>query len=464
MLKRKAFILFLGALCVLPLYAQAMAASAVVHPGLRYLQTGIYQEHLMSEREYLDLWKTWEPALRTAYEQASPEERKSMYNRRYGLFEMPGMVSEYPLALTKGEGGRLHFNCFLCHAGKIRGEVVLGAPNNQLDLATLWEDMATIKMWNMHLPASKRPFDLGFLHIKMPAGFTRGTTNSFVMSAKHLALRNPNLDRAPLKFIRPQPMGKLINHDIDVPPWWLMREKQRLYADGFVEKNARSFMQFMMGPRFAGNTIREALPKFEQVLAWTETLQAPVYLGHIDRTIVERGKSLFAGFCASCHGNTQDGKAFPNLVVPIESVGTDPLRLIGLTPEFRAYYKESWLGDFGKLDVTVAPRGYIAQPLTGIWASAPYFHNGSVPTLYHVLNPEKRPNVWRVTDYDAYDDERVGLQVEEFRAVPEAVTDIVERRNYIDAKIPSKDNAGHTYGQDLSGDDKRALLEYLKTL
>ena len=39
--------------------------------------------------------------------------------------------------------------------------------------------------------------------------------------------------------------------------------------------------------------------------------------------------------------------------------------------------------------------GYVTPPLHGVWASAPYFHNGSVPTVWDVLKPADRPKVWR---------------------------------------------------------------------
>ena len=39
--------------------------------------------------------------------------------------------------------------------------------------------------------------------------------------------------------------------------------------------------------------------------------------------------------------------------------------------------------------------GYLAQPLYGVWASAPYFHNGSVPNVWEVLKPQDRYPIWR---------------------------------------------------------------------
>jgi hypothetical protein len=109
------------------------------------------------------------------------------------------------------------------------------------------------------------------------------------------------------------------------------------------------------------------------------------------------------------------------------------------------------------------PGGYVAPPLDGIWASGPYFHNGSVPTLWHVLHPEERPRVWKRTE-DGYDHHRVGLEIEEFDAVPDAMRHPAHRRRYFDTSLTGKNAAGHEFPSVLTEEEKRAVLEYLKTL
>ena len=72
------------------------------------------------------------------------------------------------------------------------------------------------------------------------------------------------------------------------------------------------------------------------------------------------------------------------------------------------WYKSSWYAREGKSWLQVV-EGYYAPPLDGIWATAPFFHNGSVPTLDGVIDPEKHPAVW-TSDMtaDDYDLKRVG--------------------------------------------------------
>ena len=106
---------------------------------------------------------------------------------------------------------------------------------------------------------------------------------------------------------------------------------------------------------------------------------------------------------------------------------------------------------------------YVAPPLDGIWASAPYLHNGSVPTLWHLMHPARRPTVWRRTPA-GYDETRVGLEVEELENLPSGKVPPARRRTYFDTRKPGKSAAGHDFPDALTEDEKAAVLEYLKTL
>jgi len=118
---------------------------------------------------------------------------------------------------------------------------------------------------------------------------------------------------------------------------------------------------------------------------------------------------------------------------------------------------------YGKDPVILDPKGYVAPPLNGIWASAPYFHNGTVPTLWHVQHPEKRPVVWKRTA-EGYDRNRVGLEVSELDKLPKEVTLGSERRTYFNTRRRGKSAAGHRFPDVLNEAEKRAVLEYLKGL
>lgn len=98
---------------------------------------------------------------------------------------------------------------------------------------------------------------------------------------------------------------------------------------------------------------------------------------------------------------------------------------------------------------------YKARPLDGIWATAPYLHNGSVPNLYQLLLPAKdRVKTFYVGTRD-FDPLNVGFS-----------TDNRPGASVFDTSLPGNSNAGHdAYGTDKMTDEQRwQLVEYLKTL
>lgn len=100
---------------------------------------------------------------------------------------------------------------------------------------------------------------------------------------------------------------------------------------------------------------------------------------------------------------------------------------------------------------------YEARVMQGIWAAAPYLHNGSVPTLAELLKPAaERVKQFKIGP--AYDNVNIGLAVEQTQ---------------FDATITTTDcgdlnsgnsHCGHEFGTQLPDAEKKALLEYLKTL
>ncbi|MEZ5351992.1 MAG: hypothetical protein R2762_05095 [Bryobacteraceae bacterium] len=103
---------------------------------------------------------------------------------------------------------------------------------------------------------------------------------------------------------------------------------------------------------------------------------------------------------------------------------------------------------------------YKARPLNGIWATAPYLHNGSVPSLVHLLGVEPRPEKFCVGDRK-YDIARVGYE--------SYVSDAAQGKcppgtSRVDTLKKGSSRNGHVYGNDLPVGDKKNLIEYLKSL
>ena len=181
-----------------------------------------------------------------------------------------------------------------------------------------------------------------------------------------------------------------------------------------------------------------------------------------DATLVDRGKTVFhTAQCDSCHhpddisqdgvvtlDNAADGKdrlpgVDPNF--PRGSIHVDPYQFYmafgdpsqadsgagGLDPQTVTIIK---FGYIHKLNVGTTD-GYVAPNLHGLWASAPYLNNGSVPTLQDLLNPaSQRPAQFVVQGFS------------------------------FDTTQDGNGNMGHEFGTDLSGDDKTALIAYLNSL
>ncbi|MBT8234197.1 MAG: hypothetical protein HKO66_16580 [Saprospiraceae bacterium] len=99
---------------------------------------------------------------------------------------------------------------------------------------------------------------------------------------------------------------------------------------------------------------------------------------------------------------------------------------------------------------------YKARPLNGIWATAPYLHNGSVPNLWQLLQkPKDRVKKFWVGSYE-FDPENVGFDTSSGKSRFKVMNN--------GAIMKGNSNLGHGYGTDLSDDDKWALIEYMKTL
>lgn len=134
----------------------------------------------------------------------------------------------------------------------------------------------------------------------------------------------------------------------------------------------------------------------------------------------------------------------------------DPRQIEELRGAFRAIKGAS--SDPAKAASAAAPvNAYEARVLQGIWAAAPYLHNGSVPTLAELLKPADQ----RVSEFKIgpnYDIQNVGLAVEQTKFNYVLKTTDCSKLN------SGNSRCGHEFGTSLPADEKKALLEYLKTL
>jgi hypothetical protein len=156
--------------------------------------------------------------------------------------------------------------------------------------------------------------------------------------------------------------------------------------------------------------------------------------------------------------------------VAIQDVGTDTDRLDALSDDFQSAINRSPLNDVLRLNPTYR-KGYFAPRLEGIWARFPYLHNASIPSLAALLTtPDQRPRVFDLHDAGEayrYDQQTAGLTVPTSGSPAEQRLSRRARdgaRDVYDVTRMGQSNRGHAFGTALDAEQKRALIEYLKTL
>lgn len=195
------------------------------------------------------------------------------------------------------------------------------------------------------------------------------------------------------------------------------------------------------------------------ILAYINSLQAPKYPKAINEALAEKGKVIFNSNCSECHGTYGKDGQYPNLVIPQSIIQTDSLLQLSnySQPQFIEWFNKSWFSTGDHPAKLVPFRGYIAPPLDGVWVTAPYLHNGSVPTLEAVLNSPIRPTYWsRNFTVPEYNYENPGWKY--------AVHDKADDRSIYNTKLPGYGNYGHYFGDNLTAGERKAVIEYLKTL
>jgi mono/diheme cytochrome c family protein len=402
---------------------------------------------------YKNAWRQWDSGGRE-----SPQPYDAAFREHYGLHPAAYANANYPMGLREAKGllsRGIATDCLLCHGGSIAGQSYVGLGNASVDIQALFEELAAADGRSPKLPFT-------FSNV-------RGTSEAGAMGAFLLGLRDPDLS------MRTSRLELGLRDDLceDVPAWWLLKKKKTMYyTGGGNARSVRSLMQFMLSPLTLPSTFEREEPTFRDIQAYILTLQPPSYPFPIDRALAQQGEKLFTQTCARCHGTYGEKWTYPNKIVPLDEIGTDPSRYYGISPAFAAHYNRSWfthenagwLADDYKARATA---GYQAPPLDGIWATAPYFHNGSAPTVYHVLNSKARPRRFTRsyrTDADAYDPNRLGWKVQVLEQPADARWPAYLRRKVYDTTLPGRSNGGHTFGDDLTEAERMAVIEYLKTL
>jgi hypothetical protein len=191
-------------------------------------------------------------------------------------------------------------------------------------------------------------------------------------------------------------------------------------------------------------------------------LGPPPYPFEKSADAIQKGKLAYEARCSKCHGSYSDVdrklERLTDCMKKPAPIDTDPMRAQAIDPLFvdrlNAFGASAGIWDTRSFRST---QGYSCPPLDGIWARAPYLHNGSVPTLWHLLGPvAERPKRF-LRGNPAYDPEAGGFvwSGPSTRQLFEYVTD-----------LPGNSNLGHDGTDQLVEDEteRRHLIAYLQTL
>ena len=409
----------------------------------------------------------------------------------YDLFQtaaqlVPSLQGE-PLPWRDGEAASLPYNfnlitsvggtqlvtanCLTCHAGYLDGELVIGLGDHTAN----YTDAVALANF---LPDLDPETDAGAELAKFKARtlalapfietFTIGTNPADIVAVVLAAHRDPDTlawSDEPHYPLDP-PMIP-----VDTPPWWRVAKKAGHFHTGMSRGDHRGSMMFASSLCVDDVATAEQMADyFADIRAYLGSIEPPRWPWAVDELLAAEGEALFECNCAGCHGSYADDPAdesYPNLLLPLDVVGTDDAVALATNDVGSSvdWFNASWYGQFTTLSPDDPFPGYAAPPLDGIWATAPFLHNGSVPSLELVLDSSARPTYWKRASYDSsdYDQTELGWHYEVLDHGQADATD-TERPHIYDTTIFAHGNGGHTFGDHLSDVERAALLEYLKTI
>jgi hypothetical protein len=354
-------------------------------------------------------------------------------------------------------------NCLQCHAQIFDNKLIIGLGNTTIDF-TGGEKLnprnaATAESFLQKADPKKYEAAEPFLKVVKAISAQLYTKVRGVNAADRLAaLLAAHRDPQTFRWNEKQQMD--VPEQIipsDVPAWWLLKKKHAMFYNGFGRGD---FGKFLMASNLltVNDTAesREVDSHFNDVLAYLNSILPPKYPNPINKRLAKEGGIIFIRNCSKCHGNTD---AYPNLLIPEETIKTDSFLFKSnyQNMQFVEWFNNSWFATSEHPAKLEPFNGYIAPPLDGIWITAPYFHNGSVPTLEAVLNSKLRPKYWsRDFDNPEYDYEKLGWKY--------AVHDVSSGTTIYNTDLPGYGNYGHYFGDNLTDKERKAVIEYLKTL
>ena len=517
--------------------------------------------------QYNSLWMRWGLLMRPAdFDQLVAERYGTPLSAHRNPYPLPGEdpnltnggSGQLPMALTQTHNadgswtGNIGITCSICHSGQV------GTAADGPGLGPLFGNngLADVNLLLSEFGGSNN----GFTVISLNRARGSGNITNFQLFGM-LTLFDFQTT-VPAMVLNPELWIAGTTGSEDPPNWWnLGHRPTKFYDAGMSSDSTRIELSWYM-PGAASPQYQDG---YDWILdheyatnTWMLSLRSPSYPLPIDTKLAKRGSILFHtldlwaperanpvprpdggnGSCASCHGayapryvRDPSFLATPALagiaanVTPIDIINTDPARMTANDDAVERAAAASWFAYYGQDGCAEKYNqiGYLAQPLYGVWASAPYFHNGSVPNLWGVLKSSARPLFWRrmskparagvVMGFEtdlarAYDPVKVGWKYDELQCGSLGVTPYVEcdpsdpfatplveswldilfangslawnifstiqsptwtnaqieDRKIYNTRMYSQSNSGHEFTDVLTDAERTAIIEYMKTL
>jgi hypothetical protein len=379
---------------------------------------------------------------------------------------------DQPIGVSRRRVGgldRMGVNCASCHVGGFRDrpgaafQIVLGMPNNRLDFGRYirfvlqcvadprFEPDTVVAAMRKHHPVSG--LDAAFYRNFVIPKIKQRTAEKAPLFSWH----ETHPAAGPGRFDPPNSLKRMLNLEItpesigmvDFPAAWNQAARKNRFRHWDANSPSLAARDHITAVAISGGAADlVSHDELAWIESWLDPLPSPKYPFPIDQDRVARGAPIFERAFASCHVQ----RALD--VTGIALIGTDRHRLDSITTELVGLLNGPGMHAEGA-EKYRKTGGYSNVLLDAVWARAPYLHNGSVPTVRDLLDrPDQRPQVF-YTGSSVYDQERMGFVSSGSGADAGTFK--------FDAHLPGNGNAGHDYGTTLTDDEKRDLLEYLKT-
>jgi hypothetical protein len=357
--------------------------------------------------------------------------------------------------------------CLHCHSQQFNNKLVIGLGNSyshfQTDKTPLLKSAEkAIKLFygknSDEWKSAQRVFRSGYMLAPELVTEMQGPSPAHRIAEVMASHRDPQtlIFRADTSYFSIPP----IVIPTDIPPLWVLKKKKAFTINAMEQG---SFLKHLMSPAILTlkdtTEAKKIYDHINNVWAYLNTLRPPAYPYPVNQQLAANGKIIFEKKCSRCHGTYGENEWYPNKIIPGQIIGTDSLMIkyYKKYPEYSEWYNKSWFATSSPAAYITPQAGYVPPPLDGVWCTAPYFHNGSVPTLEGVLNSKKRPRFWkRNFSREKYNYNNVGWKYE-------AKSKARGKKTY-NTDIPGYGNYGHYFGDHLSDTERKAVIEYLKCL